>query len=190
MYSTTIKLNHNEIPALINVETGEIKEVKRRKNNLPKGKSKLDYEEYVVVNSKMQKILFDKLSKTEMYITSRLINMIEFGTNSLKPYNNKTNIKILSNDFNIGINQVNKIFNSLIKKGVILPLEMFRDNFKEYWFLNPNIAWKGKLKDDELSKLFNETIISKLLKVNQLPPSCPAVNTNIQSLETLAITDF
>ena len=50
MYTREVKLKHDEIAASINIETGEIKELSRRPNNLPDGKSKLDCSNFSIIN--------------------------------------------------------------------------------------------------------------------------------------------
>ena len=39
MYEQTIKLQHNEIAAKVSLETGELQEVKKRPNNIPRSES-------------------------------------------------------------------------------------------------------------------------------------------------------
>ena len=53
MYTQIIKLKDNELPAKINVETGEVKEVDHKKNNIPEGKSKLGYDNFSIINNFM-----------------------------------------------------------------------------------------------------------------------------------------
>ena len=42
-------------------------------------------------------------------------------------------------------------------------LDKYKNELKEYWVLNPNISWKGRLKDDSIFKHFSNTDISKLI---------------------------
>ena len=58
MYTREIKLKHNELPAKINRETGEITELSYSNNRtIPDGKSKLNYKEFGMVNMQVIKKL-------------------------------------------------------------------------------------------------------------------------------------
>ena len=165
MYSQTIKLKDNELPAKVNVETGEIKEVTNKKNNIPEGKSKLGYANFGMLNIELTSKLEKYFSNIEISVIFKMINRCEFNTNSLKPFNNETSVRILSQEFNIGVNQVNKVFKRLFQLGVYLQLSICENDEEiEYWVLNPNIFWKGRLKQDSIFDHFRNTDITRLLK--------------------------
>ena len=51
-YLSTIKLKHNQIPHTnLNLETGEISPIVIRPNNIPEGKSRLNYKEFAIINT-------------------------------------------------------------------------------------------------------------------------------------------
>lgn len=164
MYTTEVRLNHNEAPAKINMETGEILPINKRPNNIPEGKSKLDYNNFSIINNDMLRVLFDECNGSEIKVILHMVYMSEFGNNSLKPLNNELSYRELSRIFSIDDKTIKAILNKLKYLGVYLQLNITEvDGAKEYWVLNPYISWKGKLKSDSLFHTFANTRIVKLL---------------------------
>jgi len=164
MYSKTVKLKDNESLAKIDLETGELIELGNKVNNLPDGKSKLDYNNFSIINNEMLKVLLEECSTTEIKIILHMIYLSDFNSNSLKPLNDQTSNLELSKIFNINDKTVKTVFEKLKYLGVYLQLNITEiDGHKEYWILNPYISWKGKLKRDSLFLTFKNTRIVKLL---------------------------
>ena len=164
MYTTEVRLNHNEAPAKINMETGEILPINKRPNNIPEGKSKLDYNNFSIINNDMLRVLFDECNGSEIKVILHMVYMSEFGNNSLKPLNDELSYRELSRIFSIDDKTIKAILNKLKYLGVYLQLNITEvDGAKEYWVLNPYISWKGKLKSDSLFHTFANTRIVKLL---------------------------
>lgn len=163
MRTEEIKLADNEIPAKLNIETGEVQPINKRPNNIPEGKSRLDYEDFGIINLKMLPILRKYLTHTEISIVVTMILKADYNSNSLAPLNNETSIRDLSEIFNISPTIVKKTFAKLFNLGVYAQLRIATDTGNEFWILNPYIYWKGKLKDDSIFKHFAGTDISKLL---------------------------
>jgi len=162
-YKTELELQDNEVAAKLNTETGEIKTVSKKINNIPHGKSKLDYEDFGMINIEMLKILKKELTHLELSIVLIMISKADFNSNSLKPLNDETSIRTLSKEFNISVNSVPKVIASLRDKGVFATFRITEDEPKEYWILNPYIFWKGRLKEDSIFARFQKTKIVKLL---------------------------
>ena len=164
MYTQTIKLKDNELPAKINVETGEVKEVNHKKNNIPEGKVKLDYEEFVIVNQKLYNALtILKLNDTEIKLIHHLIGISKFNSNSLEPLHDDLQVRYKDELLNINKSNVNKITQRLFEIGVFLKIEVYTNNLIKYWVLNPYISWKGNLVSDSLKQHFKDCVITKLL---------------------------
>lgn len=164
MYTTELKLNHNEVPAKINVETGEILTINKRPNNIPEGKSKLDYNNFSIINNDMLRVLFNECNGNELKVILHMVYMSEFATNSLKPLGDELSYRELGKIFTIDDKTIKTILNRLKYLGVYLQLNITEvDGAKEYWVLNPYISWKGKLKNDSLFHTFANTRIVKLL---------------------------
>lgn len=164
-YSREVKLNHNERLLKLNSETGELIEIQNdRKNNMPVGKSRLDYNNFSIINNDMLKILFDECNSNELKVIMHMVYMSEFGNNSLKPLNDDMSHRELGSIFNLNHKTIKSIFVRLRYLGVYLQLNITEcDGAKDYWVLNPYISWKGKLKNDSLFITFSNTRIVKLL---------------------------
>ena len=167
MYTTQVKLNHNEVPAKINMETGEVLTISKRHNNIPDGKSKLDYDRFHIKNDKLSNLVKNGiLTHEENSIISLMCSMSEMGTNALKPLTDDTNLILLADHFSINRHKVGRVLERLRTLGVFLQIRYFSDSQQKdvsYWVLNPNISWKGRLKDDSMFAHFSDTTITKLL---------------------------
>ena len=163
MYTQEIKLKHNEIAATIDVETGEVKPITKRVNNIPDGKSKLDYDNFSIINNNSIKELSSLLSNEELGIILKMIERADFNSNSLKPLSDETSIRCLGEYFNIGKNKVSAIFKKLFELGVYAHVRIHEEKLSEYWILNPYISWKGRLKNDSIFIQFANTKVAKLL---------------------------
>lgn len=168
-YEKTVRLKHHEKAAKINTWTGEVKEVADRPNNIPDGKSKLDYERYHISNDKFIKAVISTgvLDYEHLGIISYMSSIAEINTNSLRPLTNDTTAVDLAEKFGINRKKVKVIFDKLFKVGVFLQLNYYsysEDREVTYWVLNPYISWKGKLKDDSIFSHFKDTTIAKLLQ--------------------------
>jgi len=98
-------------------------------------------------------------------VVLKMISRCEFRTNSLKPLNDTTSIRLLADEFNLSVNTVPKVLKRLYDFGVYMQLRIVEDNEESnYWVLNPYIFWRGKLKDDSLFLTFSNTDLAKLLK--------------------------
>lgn len=164
MYTTQVKLNHNEVPAKINMETGEVLTISKRPNNIPEDKSKLDYTNFSMINHDMLRVLIDECNGNELKVIIHMVYMSEFNTNSLRPLNDELSYRELGKIFNLDHKTIKGIFTKLKYLGVYLQLNITEvDGAKEYWVLNPYISWKGKLKSDSLFITFTNTRIVRLL---------------------------
>lgn len=169
MYKVEVKLNHNEVAAKVNTETGDTKLVKFRPNNLPEGKSKLDYQRYHISNDLFANRMLSQgiLNNEELGIIAHMGSMVEINTNSLRPLTDDTTMKELAERFFVDRRRVDKIFKKLYTLGVYMQMRYFSDSEKkevEYWVLNPYISWKGNLKNDSIFAAFIDTTIARLLR--------------------------
>ena len=162
-YEQVLNLKHHEKAAKINTETGQITELPKRMNNIPKGKRLVNQKNFSKVNLDVIPLLKNKLSNIELGIVFQMIGLAEYNTNSLKPLNNDTTVRELSEKFGIGINQVKKNFKNLFDLGVYAQLSIAREDGNEFWILNPYISFKGKTAEDSLFDNFSNTQITKYL---------------------------
>lgn len=165
MYETTIKLKHEEIPAKINIKTGEINEIKKRPNNIPINKELWNPGSFAKNFTSSWNYLLDNLSDKEISIVNRMVLMARPNSNSLEPLNNQSSVEEIAEKFHIHRNSVNKMFTSLLKHGVYAEFKFgSKTGIKHYWVLNPYISFKGKTISKSLSDLFRETIIAELVQ--------------------------
>lgn len=157
-------LNDHERPAKIDMETGEVTEIADRVNNIPVGKRVVKQKNFSKINIDVIPILRDNLSNIELGIVLQMIGIAEYNTNSLKPLNNDTTVRELSERFGVGINQVKKNFKNLFDLGVYAQLSIARKDGNEFWILNPYISFKGGTAED--SNFFNTQITKLLLDSN------------------------
>lgn len=163
-----IKLNDNESLAVINKETAEVKEIRNRVNNLPDGKSPLVYDSFSIFNTGGSAKLLPFFSNVELGVIMRMVIKSEYGTNSLRPFNDDSGVRDIAEGFGISKSSVLKVFNKLFHFGVYLQLKVSEvDGAKDYWVLNPNISWKGRLKQDSLFAHFANTLVTKIINGGQ-----------------------
>jgi len=167
-YEQLLNLKHHEKAAKINTETGQITELPKRMNRIPKGKSKLDYERYHISNDVFIKkaLSTNLLTNEELGIVTHMSSIAEINTNSLRPLTNDVTLKDLSARFQVPIKRVEKIFKKLFSLGVYAQLNYFSYSENQevtYWVLNPYISWKGTLKNDSIFSAFADTLVCKLV---------------------------
>lgn len=164
MYKTTFSLNHDEIPAKINSNTGEVSEIKYKFNNIPEDKTVFNKSGlFAKCYEAAMDYLLDNLTDVEIRIVMRMIQMSRMNSNSLEPLNNSTKQSEIASTFNIHRNHVTRIFNNLLKHGVYAEFKFgAKGKIKHYWVLNPYIAFKGKTISKALVDLFRETDIALL----------------------------
>ena len=165
MYEKTIQLNHDEVAAKVNLETGEIIELKQRPNNIPEGKEIWNPGIFSKRYNAAWNYLLDKLSDKELTIVTRMVLMARPNSNSLEPFNDQSTLEELATKFCIHRNSVRQMFNKLLKYGVYAEFKFgSKTGIKHYWVLNPYIDFKGKTIDKALVDLFRETVIAELVK--------------------------
>lgn len=166
-YQEKISLKHHERPAKIDLNTGEVKEIKS-KNKLPEGKEK--YQEkfmtdsFSKLNMRVLPFLHESFNSIELKIILKMIELTEFNTNSLNPLNNDTSLRELSKLFDVGINQIKKYLEHLYLMGVFAQFKIYKENKEEYWILSPYISWQGENIDTALKANFKNTKIEKYLR--------------------------
>ena len=165
MYSRTIKLEDNEIPAKINKETGEIIEEKqpRKYNRLKEGETMvlpeaLFHKGFDFTNQ----FLMSKLNKTEWWILSVMISKAKPNTNSLEPLDDETSFRELELIFNTDRRILRAALKKLFDLGVYARFSVAEVNnpCQTYWILNPYISFKGRVTRTDIIRLFDNTIIA------------------------------
>lgn len=166
-YEKKIQLNHNEIPAKINLETGEVIEVKSRNIKIEPGKQKWlpkqRFTKYFDYGGEVIDWLEDTgiLTDLEARVLGRLMRRAKYGTNSLEPLNDHYAIKLIAEDFNISRNKVAPLLRKFYNLGIYGNFDVKRLDYPytKFWILNPYLSIKGDKMDSDISKLFEGTVI-------------------------------
>lgn len=162
-YIQKIELKHNEIPAKINLETGEVTGITNKKNpnvQLIKfafgGLFKKDF-------NNSWKFLLRELTPLEISAVNYLCSLAQMNTGSLEPLNDDTTLKELTIHLNVSINRVRVVLNKLFLYGVYGRFEVYNPDkpYSKYWIINPFLSFAGDLIDQEIVNLFKNTYIAK-----------------------------
>lgn len=159
-YTRTFKLKDNEIPAKIDLETGEIIEVRNIFNNMPAGKEHwMQNEKFCKMFSYSWKYLTLKLNSDELKVLVIMTLMAQSGTNSLIPLNDEVSLVRLQEMFGIDRHRIQKILKKLFELGVYARFEVSKidEPYKKYWILNPYVSFKGRLISSGIVELFYGT---------------------------------
>jgi hypothetical protein len=163
-YLKEVELYHNEDVLAVNLETGEYRDIPRRKNNIPDGS--------VVFNSKA---LFKKdyqntwfflkgvLSPLEYKAAHSLTMMAKANTGSLEPISDESTIKQLMEVLDVSKNKVKPIMDKLFELGVYGKFEAYKPErpYTKYWLINPYLSFSGKIIKSDIQELFNGTHCEK-----------------------------
>ena len=160
-YTTEIKLEDNELPAKINAETGEVKQLKKRTSTIKEGVQIQKFDEFNKVNSRAIRFLESVLNNEELGIVFKMIQRCDYETNVMIPLNDESSYRELAGEFGINKNKVSETFKKLFNLGVYAQVKVANGLHSEYWTLNPYIAWKGKFIEKAISVYFANTIIAK-----------------------------
>ena len=160
MYKRTISLGHNELPATINQDTGEVIELRKKPNNVP------DHKEFHMEKSKFTKnykhswaFLTRELNNLELAAVTRLTLLAAAYTNSLKPLNDDTVHRELIEILGVSTNRVRKVLSKLFELGVYAKFDVVKAHldYTKYWVLNPYLSFNGKLINSDIKELFRGT---------------------------------
>lgn len=162
-YKQTSTYNHDEVPARKSLKTGRFQELKKKDSTIPEGKRLVVQEDFSKLGKKCVPFLKKCLSHEEISIVFQMIGIAEYGTNSLKPLNNDTTIRELSEQFGVGKNQVNKYFKNLFDLGVYAQFKIAKSGEKEFWILNPHISFQGRTAEDSLYDNFKGTKLTNFM---------------------------
>ena len=158
-YLTEFKLNHNEVPASINVETGEVKHLKKN-NNIPHDseifmKDSLFKKDYINTWSFLRRYL----TPIEYMIAHTLGDLAKINTNSLEPLNDNTTMVELMNIFHVSKNVIAPIMKKLYLLGVYgkFDIACVDKPYTKYWIFNPYLSFSGKIIKSDITLLFAHT---------------------------------
>lgn len=171
MYEKTIKLKHHEKAAKINLETGEVLEVKayEKKERSPKDPT-MNYfisgQSYSRFFTKAWQLLETQTTDTEFKVAYKMSMMAHAFTNSLEPLRPESTLKELSEFFNVDRRKINDVIEKLFKLGVIGKFQVYDrfENHHNYWVFNPYLSFNGKVIKKDVQGLFDNTHYAYITK--------------------------
>lgn len=163
-YTTEIKLKHNELPAKINLETGEVKQIEKRTNNLPEGS--IVFEPTAIFRkdyTNSWRFLEKQLKPIEFKVAYSLALLAKANTNSLEPLNDNTTIPELMEILKVSKNVVKPILQKLFSLGVYGKFDVVDvdKGYTKYWIFNPYLSFSGRLLKSDIASLFKGTHCAK-----------------------------
>lgn len=163
-YKQEVELKHNESLLKMDNNTGEIKEVNKKKNNIPEGKEVFEpnavfRKDYTNSWNFLRRIL----TPLEFKAAFTLAMMAKANTNSLEPLNDDTTIPELMEILDMSKNKVRPILEKLWNLGVYGKFEVKQADkpYTKYWVLNPYLSFSGKIINSDIAGLFRGTHIAK-----------------------------
>lgn len=158
-YKAEMNLSHNEKLVAVNLETGTFRE--QSPNNIPDDKLLFDNGSFTKHYDRAWDFLEKHLDNREIGVVHKLIRKAEFQTNSLQPLSDETSLRILSDELQIGVNQVQAVKDKLHKLGVFASTSIVvKNKVKSCWILNPFLAFNGRFPERTLVALFYQTDIA------------------------------
>lgn len=168
-YEQLFKLKHNEIPAKINQETGEIVPLKKSIANRKEDNDNIVFESSATFTKTYTKawLYLDKVLEPYEYKAAHKLAMkAKAFTNSLEPLNDFTVINELVEELGISKNRVKPVVEKLFKLGVYGRFEVADPNkeYTKFWILNPYLSFNGKVISQSIADLFKNTIVAKAFR--------------------------
>jgi len=170
MYTKELKLEHNQLAAIVNAETGEIRVLEPKAKKEPKDRSMEYFESdqpYQRVFTKAWKLLQTQTTDLEFKIAVELGMNARAYTNSLEPLTPETTATKLSDILNVDRKKIGKVFDKLFKLGVIGKFEVY-DRFEihhNYWIFNPYLSFNGKTIRKDVKTMFDNTYYANLDRI-------------------------
>lgn len=166
MYEVNLKLNHNEAAAIIDKETGEVRQLpdKWLKPKSTKTVEKFNLmKSYTRFNSAAWQLLATQIDTRTLDVAHKLAHMARAFTNSLIPLNDETTQLMLADTLKINRKYVDKCIKQLFDLGVIGKFEVTNANKQhtKYWVFNPYLAFNGKVIEKGIAALFAETTYAR-----------------------------
>lgn len=163
MYTKEVKLLDHQRLAIIDDQTGEIKEVRSKPSN-NENAVKFDAGKFVKHHTGAWSHLALLTTKFEYAVANMMSNHIKMFSNSLQPLSDDTTVSELSKQFGISMGKVKSTFDRLFQLGVYGKFEICEKDTvrKKYWIFNPYLSFNGQAIDKGVKDLFSETIFAKL----------------------------
>lgn len=165
-YEQTFKLKHNEIPACINQETGEVKQLAKTNHHSDSHELFEPSASFNKSFTQSWKYLSNMLEPHEYKAAHKLAMKAKAFTNSLEPLNDETVYIILIEELGVGKNQIKAVLKKLFDLGVYGKFAVAEANkpYTNYWILNPYLQFNGRVIDKSIAELFKGTFVAKAFR--------------------------
>lgn len=161
-YKQEIELNNDEIPAKMNISTGEVTTLASKAKTKSNNPNAIPFEPkamFARTYTAAWKLLETQTTDSEFRVAFKMALRAKAFTNSLEPLDEDVTIRELAEEFSVGVNSVSKVFKKLFDLGVYGKFEVAKQDahFKRYWVFNPYLSFNGKSIDKGISELFKNT---------------------------------
>lgn len=169
-YKVEVGLKHNELPARVNIETGEFEAVTMRSSNIPDERIKWSNGNFKQPSKFGLQWAYDNLSDTQLRMFLKMVEM-SGKDNTLKPLNDDISITNLMNIFKLSKNTIKNNIDILFKKGVYGRFEVstIHNELETYWILNPFLSVSQGTVLKEVFNLFKNTEPAIYCKIKTNP---------------------
>lgn len=162
-YFKEIGLKHHEVPAKVDLETGEVKIISKKDDNIPEDYEIFEPDAYFQKHyTTSWQFLRLKTSNIEFAAATRLAIMAKANTNSLQPLNDESTIETLVHVLGVSKNKVNLVLRKLFDLGVYGKFEVSNKaiGYHKYWVFNPYLSFSGQLIKSDIANLFRGTEVA------------------------------
>lgn len=170
-YTQELKLKHSEKAAIIDQETGEIKEIAKRfqHNKVMQRHDKITH--FKKFYPEAWELLRSQTTDKEFLVAHKLAMKAEAFTNSLKPLRDELTVKLIAEELGEDRRTIMKYINKLFQLGVVAKFEIAEMNdtsplsqINKYWIFNPYLSFNGKVINSDIAGLFKNTFYAKMHK--------------------------
>lgn len=165
-YFKEIGLKHHEVPAKVDLETGEVTTVESKKlplNQIPFGRLETAWKKSFTPSWMFLEL---RCSELELKIVRLMVYISKPFTNSLEPLSDDMTIIEMAEFFKVDRRKLKKSLDKLFNMGVYGRFEVVDKNkgYTKYWLLNPYISFEGSLINSDIKSLFDGTEIALAYK--------------------------
>ena len=166
-YTKTLEMQHNEVPAIVNIETGEVKTFEAPTQRIPKDHA-IQYfkhdEPYQRTFTRAWELLETQTTDLEFKAAQKMARLAKAFTNSMEPISPDSTVREIGEALHIDYRKVTKIVEKLFKLGVIAKFEVYEQDSEhhKYWIFNPYLSFNGMTIPKKVSTMFDKTWYANL----------------------------
>lgn len=160
-------MQHDEVPAIINLSTGEFKTFEPPRVKAPKDSALMYFkhdEPYQRSFTKAWDLLETQTTDLEFKAAQKMGRLAKAFTNSMEPLSPDSTVREIGEALHIDYRKVTKIVDKLFKLGVIAKFEVYEQDSEQhkYWIFNPYLSFNGVTIPKKVSTMFDKTWYANL----------------------------